>query len=158
MAVFDTYLAVMDPTPPPPRPPAMTTAGLRCRARGTRPPPDRPAVDGARRQQPCHPVGDPDPHGRRYRPTEAFGVSATDTDIYLLCPDAVECYGYDGVQNWVHSDLALPPAGGCERRKKPLLFKAAAVGGPGGAGGQLVAFGAARFCRIPGSRKLPLIF
>ena len=40
---------------------------------------------------------------------QAFGVSATDTDIYLLCPDAVECYGYDGVQKWVQNDLASRP-------------------------------------------------
>ncbi len=40
---------------------------------------------------------------------QAFGVSATDTDIYLLCPDAVECYGYDGVQNWVQTDLPSRP-------------------------------------------------
>lgn len=40
---------------------------------------------------------------------QAFAVSATDTDIYLLCPNAVECYGYDGVQNWVRSDLSARP-------------------------------------------------
>ena len=40
---------------------------------------------------------------------QAFGVSATDTDIYLLCPDAVECYGYDGVQKWLQNDLASRP-------------------------------------------------
>lgn len=40
---------------------------------------------------------------------QAFGVSATDTDIYLLCPDAVECYGYDGVQKWVQNELASRP-------------------------------------------------
>ena len=40
---------------------------------------------------------------------QAFAVSATDTDIYLLCPDAVECYGYDGVQNWVQTGLPSRP-------------------------------------------------
>ena len=40
---------------------------------------------------------------------QAFAVSATDTDIYLLCPDAVECYGYDGVQNWVQPGLPSRP-------------------------------------------------
>ena len=29
--------------------------------------------------------------------------------IYLLCPDAVECYGYDGVQNWVQTGLPSRP-------------------------------------------------
>ena len=52
---------------------------------------------------------------------QAFGVSATDTDIYLLCPDAVECYGYDGVQNWVYSDLASRPLA-VVNAAKPLLF------------------------------------
>jgi len=40
---------------------------------------------------------------------QAFAVSATDTDIYLLCPDAVECYGYDGVQNWVQDNFSARP-------------------------------------------------
>ena len=40
---------------------------------------------------------------------QAFGVSATDTDIYLLCPNAVECFGYDGVQKWVQSGLDARP-------------------------------------------------
>ena len=40
---------------------------------------------------------------------QAFAVSATDTDIYLLCPDAVECYGYDGMQNWVQTGLPSRP-------------------------------------------------
>ena len=40
---------------------------------------------------------------------QAFGVSATDTDIYLLCPNAVECFGYDGVQKWVQSSLDARP-------------------------------------------------
>lgn len=40
---------------------------------------------------------------------QAFGVTATDTDVYLLCPNSVECYGYDGVQNWVRNDLAGHP-------------------------------------------------
>ena len=41
---------------------------------------------------------------------QAFGVAATDTDVYLLCPNAVECYGYDGVQNWVQNGLPAHPA------------------------------------------------
>lgn len=36
---------------------------------------------------------------------QAYGVTATDTDVYLLCPNAVECYGYDGIQNWTRDDL-----------------------------------------------------
>ena len=52
---------------------------------------------------------------------QAFAVSATDTDIYLLCPDAVECYGYDGVQNWVYSDLASRPLA-VVNAAKPLLL------------------------------------
>ena len=40
---------------------------------------------------------------------QAYGVTATDTDIYLLCPNAVECYSYDGVQNWAREDLAAHP-------------------------------------------------
>lgn len=40
---------------------------------------------------------------------QAYGVAATDTDVYLLCPNAVECYSYDGVQNWSKDDLAAHP-------------------------------------------------
>ena len=40
---------------------------------------------------------------------QAYGVTATDTLIYLLCPNAVECYSYDGVQNWAREDLAAHP-------------------------------------------------
>ena len=40
---------------------------------------------------------------------QAYGISATDTDIYLLCADAVECYGYDGVRKWTRSDLPSRP-------------------------------------------------
>lgn len=40
---------------------------------------------------------------------QAYGVTATDTDVYLLCPNAVECYSYDGVQNWAREDLASHP-------------------------------------------------
>ena len=40
---------------------------------------------------------------------QAYGVTATDTDVYLLCPNAVECYSYDGVQNWLQDDLAAHP-------------------------------------------------
>ena len=40
---------------------------------------------------------------------QAYEVTATDTDVYLLCPNAVECYGYDGVQKWIRDDLAAHP-------------------------------------------------
>lgn len=40
---------------------------------------------------------------------QAFGVTAADTELYLLCPNAVECYSYDGVQNWTRDDLAAHP-------------------------------------------------
>ena len=40
---------------------------------------------------------------------QAFGVTAADTELYLLCPNAVECYSYDGVQNWAREDLAAHP-------------------------------------------------
>lgn len=40
---------------------------------------------------------------------QAYGISATDTDIYLLCPGEVECYGYDGVQKWARTDLESRP-------------------------------------------------
>ena len=32
-------------------------------------------------------------------------MTATDSVVYLLCPNAVECYGYDGIQNWTRDDL-----------------------------------------------------
>ena len=40
---------------------------------------------------------------------QAYGIKATDTAVYLLCPNAVECYGFDGVQNWVQDDLTARP-------------------------------------------------
>ena len=40
---------------------------------------------------------------------QAFGVTATETEVYLLCPNAVECYRYDGVQSWARQDLAAHP-------------------------------------------------
>ena len=40
---------------------------------------------------------------------QAYGIMATDTAVYLLCPNAVECYGFDGVQNWVQDDLTARP-------------------------------------------------
>lgn len=40
---------------------------------------------------------------------QAFGITATDTQVYLLCPNAVECYSYDGVQNWAREDLTAHP-------------------------------------------------
>lgn len=40
---------------------------------------------------------------------QAFAITATDTDIYLLCTGSVESYGYDGLQKWVKSDLDSPP-------------------------------------------------
>lgn len=52
---------------------------------------------------------------------QAYGVTATDTDIYLLCPNAVECYGYDGVQKWVQSDLPSRPLAVLDAAQ-PLVF------------------------------------
>lgn len=40
---------------------------------------------------------------------QAFGVTATETEVYLLCPNAVECYRYDGVQKWARQDLSGHP-------------------------------------------------
>ena len=40
---------------------------------------------------------------------QAYGISATDTDIYLLCAGEVECYGYDGVRKWTRGDLPSRP-------------------------------------------------
>ena len=40
---------------------------------------------------------------------QAFGVTATETEVYLLCPNAVECYRYDGVQSWARQDLDAHP-------------------------------------------------
>ena len=37
---------------------------------------------------------------------QAYGIKATDTSVYLLCPNAVECYGFDGVQNWVQDNFS----------------------------------------------------
>ncbi len=80
-------------------------------------------------------------------------MSATDTDIYLLCPDAVECYGYDGVQNWVYSDLASRPLA-VVNAAKPLLFTAAGRRCWRAAR----SMGCAPSAVFPCSRKLPLIF
>ena len=57
---------------------------------------------------------------------QAFAVSATDTDIYLLCPDAVECYGYDGVQNWVQTNLPSRPLA-VLNAKQTLVFTGSQV-------------------------------
>ena len=40
---------------------------------------------------------------------QAFGITATDTEVYLLCPNAVESYSYAGVQNWARQDLEAHP-------------------------------------------------
>ena len=40
---------------------------------------------------------------------QAYGIKATDTAVYLLCPNAVECYGFDGVQNWVQDNFSARP-------------------------------------------------
>lgn len=52
---------------------------------------------------------------------QAFAISANDTEIYLLCSDAVECYGYDGVQKWVRGDLSARPLE-VVQAAQPLLF------------------------------------
>ena len=57
---------------------------------------------------------------------QAFGVSATETDIYLLCPNAVECYGYDGVQKWTRNDLASRPLAVIDAAQ-PLVFTGSRV-------------------------------
>ena len=57
---------------------------------------------------------------------QAFGVSATETDIYLLCPNVVECYGYDGVQKWTRSDLASRPLAVIDAAQ-PLVFTGSRV-------------------------------
>lgn len=57
---------------------------------------------------------------------QAFSVTATDTDIYLLCPDAVECYGYDGVQKWVQRDLPSRPLAVISAAQ-PLVFTGSQV-------------------------------
>ncbi|WP_455500194.1 DUF5711 family protein [Gemmiger sp.] len=57
---------------------------------------------------------------------QATGVAATDTDIYLLCPDAVECYGYDGVQKWVRRGLDARPLA-VINAAKPLVFTGSKV-------------------------------
>ena len=40
---------------------------------------------------------------------QAFGITATDTQVYLLCPNAVESYTYGGVQHWARQDLEAHP-------------------------------------------------
>ena len=40
---------------------------------------------------------------------QAYGIKATDTAVYLQCPNAVECYGFDGVQNWVQDNFSARP-------------------------------------------------
>lgn len=40
---------------------------------------------------------------------QAFAITATETDIYLLCAGSVENYGYDGLQKWVKTDLDSRP-------------------------------------------------
>ena len=107
MAVFDTYLAVLDPTT------GTETArydyggaALQSVAPGRRQTALLLTVRGGNNlvtlSETLTPMAE-------IPARQAFGVSATDTDIYLLCPDAVECYGYDGVQKWVQNDLASRP-------------------------------------------------
>ena len=119
MAVFDTYLAVLDPTT------GTETArydyggaALQSVAPGRRQTALLLTVRGGNNlvtlSETLTPMAE-------IPARQAFGVSATDTDIYLLCPDAVECYGYDGVQNWVYSDLASRPLA-VVNAAKPLLF------------------------------------
>ena len=52
---------------------------------------------------------------------QAYGISATDTDIYLLCAGEVECYGYDGVRKWTRGDLSSRPLAVINARKT-LVF------------------------------------
>lgn len=107
MAVFDTYLAVLDP-----RTGAETAryefggAALQSAAPGRRQTALLLNVRGGNSlvtlDENLAPMAE-------IPARQAFGVSATDTDIYLLCPNAVECYGYDGVQKWVQGGLSARP-------------------------------------------------
>lgn len=108
VAVFDTYIAVLDPRT------ATETArydfgGATLQSAAPGPAPDRPAAKHPRRQQPGHAGQRPDPSGRGSPARQAYGIKATDTSVYLLCPNAVECYGFDGVQNWVQDNFSARP-------------------------------------------------
>ncbi len=56
---------------------------------------------------------------------QAYGIKATDTSVYLLCPNAVECYGFDGVQNWVQ-DNSPPGPSRCSKPRNCWCLPAAA--------------------------------
>lgn len=124
MAVFDTYLAVLDP-----RTGAETArydyggATLQSAAPGRRQTALLLNVRGGNSlvtlSETLSPMAE-------IPARQAYGVSATDTDIYLLCADAVECYGYDGVQNWVQSDLASRPLA-VLNAAQPLVFTGSQV-------------------------------
>ena len=103
MAVFDTYIAVLDPAPAP-RSHAMILAVPRCKvcAPGRR---QTALLLNVRGGNSLVTLDENLAAMAEIPARQAFAVSATDTDIYLLCPDAVECYGYDGVQNWVQTGL-----------------------------------------------------
>lgn len=107
VAVFDTYIAVLDPRT------ATETARydfggatLQSAEPGTR----QTALLLNIRGGNCLATFDEDLTMLAQIPArQAFGITATDTQVYLLCPNAVECYSYDGVQNWAREDLTAHP-------------------------------------------------
>ena len=130
MAVFDTYIAVLDP-----RPGTETArydfggATLQSAAPGRRQTALLLNVRGGNSlvtlDENLSPMAE-------IPARQATGVSATETDIYLLCPNAVECYGYDGMQKWVQSSLDARPLAVVNARQ-PLVFtgsKAAVLEAP----------------------------
>ncbi len=124
MAVFDTYLAVLDP-----RTGAETArydyggATLQSAAPGRR---QTALLLNVRGGNSLVTLSETLVPMAEIPARQAFGVTATDTDIYLLCPDAVECYGYDGVQNWVQSGLSSRPLA-VLAAAQPLVFTGSQV-------------------------------
>lgn len=124
MAVFDTYLAVLDP-----RTGAETArydyggATLQSAAPGRR---QTALLLNVRGGNSLVTLSETLVPMAEIPARQAFGVAATDTDIYLLCPDAVECYGYDGVQNWVQRGLASRPLA-VLNAAQPLVFTGSRV-------------------------------
>ena len=107
MAVFDTYIAVLDP-----RTGTETArydfggATLQSAAPGIR----QTALLLNIRGGNCLATFDEDLTLLAEIPArQAFGITATDTEVYLLCPNAVESYSYAGVQNWARQDLEAHP-------------------------------------------------
>ena len=120
MAVFDTYIAVLDPAPAP-RPRGMIFGGatLQSAAPGRR---QTALLLNVRGGNSLVTLDENLAAMAEIPARQAFGVSATDTDIYLLCPDAVECFGYDGVQKWVQRPRC-PPSGRAGRRPDAGVYR-----------------------------------